>query len=477
MNLFRAAHLRGRRLAIGAGALLLAGCASVDFEESVRQTNQDAAGFTQGRLALAGTPAQREVMAREADALLAQPLGQDEAVRLALLNSPALQALLANNWSEAATAAQGARIANPVFTFERMRSPDEVEFGRMLAFGLLDLITLPHRYGVARRQIAQAQLRLTTEVVDQVTRIRQTWVNAVAAQQKQSYAEQVYEAADAGAELAQRLQAVGNITRLQRARHQAFYADAATQLAGARHAALAAREALVRQLGLTDAQAARLQLPGQLPPLPAAPRTAGQVAQATTEQRLDVRQARLGFDAAAKAQGLTAVTSLTDIELGVRRDQTFDKAEGHTERARGYEIEVRLPLFDWGGMQRDSMNARTLAAANALEATLRAAGSELRESYSAYRTGYDIARHYRDEVLPLSKAISEENTLRYNGMLIGVFELLADSREQIGAVVNAINAQQQFWLADAALQAAVLGKPTAVAVGLAAAPGAAEAGH
>ena len=52
--------------------------------------------------------------------------------------------------------------------------------------------------------------------------------------------------------------------------------------------------------------------------------------------------------------------------------------------------------------------------------------------------------------------------LRYNGMLIGVFELLADSRDQIASVSAAINAQQQFWLADAALQATIVGKPMTV---------------
>jgi outer membrane protein TolC len=62
-----------------------------------------------------------------------------------------------------------------------------------------------------------------------------------------------------------------------------------------------------------------------------------------------------------------------------------------------------------------------LAAANQLEATVRSAGSNLRESYSAYRTAYDVARHHRDEVVPLRKVISEENQLRYNGMLISVF--------------------------------------------------------
>jgi outer membrane protein TolC len=117
------------------------------------------------------------------------------------------------------------------------------------------------------------------------------------------------------------------------------------------------------------------------------------------------------------------------------------------------------------------MNARTLAAAYRLEATTRAAGSNLRQSYSAYRTTYDIARHYRDEVVPLRKIISEENLLRYNGMLIGVFELLADSRDQINSVIAAIDTERQFWLADAALQAAMIGRPVNTSISVTAASG------
>jgi hypothetical protein len=51
-----------------------------------------------------------------------------------------------------------------------------------------------------------------------------------------------------------------------------------------------------------------------------------------------------------------------------------------------------------------------------------------------------VSRHYRDEVVPLRQTISEENLLRYNGMLIGVFELLADTRDQVNTVRAAIAA-------------------------------------
>jgi outer membrane protein TolC len=95
------------------------------------------------------------------------------------------------------------------------------------------------------------------------------------------------------------------------------------------------------------------------------------------------------------------------------------------------------------------------------------AQSHLRESYLGYRTSYDLARHYRDEIVPLRKTIADENLLRYNGMLISVFELLADAREQVSSVRQAIGAQRDFWLADAMLRSTLIGRPVeGVALGV-----------
>jgi outer membrane protein TolC len=180
------------------------------------------------------------------------------------------------------------------------------------------------------------------------------------------------------------------------------------------------------------------------------------------QQRLDVQLARLQLEGAGKSQGLALLNSLVDVEVGGRYDTIFDNDTGTKSHARGFELEIRLPIFDWGTAQRANMDAQSLAAANRYEAVARSASSQLRESYSAYRTAYDLARHYRDEIVPLRKTMSEENQLRYNGMLIGVFELLADARDQVASVVAAINAQQQFWLADAGLSSTLIGRPQAM---------------
>ena len=442
-----------------AATVLLAGCASIDIDQAVKDTHAATGGIATGRLELDRTPAQGAARQQLTRQLLAQPLTMEGSVQLALANSPALQSLIAQSWSDMTAADQQGRIANPVFSFERTRMGGELELGRLLSFGLLDLLTLPQRRAVADNRIAQAKAQLAAGVVEQVSAVRQAWVQAVAAKQKLSYAAQVKDAAEASAELARRMQQVGNFSKLQRARQHAFYADAAAQLALSQHAATAAREALVRQLGLDDAQAAQLQLPDRLPDMPQAPRAPADISAAAMQQRLDVRLARLQLEGAGKAQGLELANALFDTELGVRHDTVFD----HGERAnrRGFELSIRLPLFDGGAAARAAMNAQTLAAAARYDTAVRGATSHLRESYSAYRTAYDVARHYRDEIVPLRKTMADENVLRYNGMLIGVFELLADTREQIASVISAIDAQQQFWLADAGLAASLVGKPIA----------------
>ena len=449
--------------------VLLAGCAAPDIDRAVQDTNRAAPEFTGGRLQLNRTAQERQAGADLATQLLAQPLTMDDAVRVALASSPAVQAAIAQRWNDMAAAAQSGRIANPVFTFGRLRDAGGLELDRLLSFGLLDLLTLPRRQAIAANVQAQARTQLALDIVAQVSTVRAAWVRAVGAQQRAVYARQAKQSAGAGAELARRMQQVGNFSKLQRAREQAFSADAATRVAAAEQAAGAAREELLRVLGLTDAQSAALKLPERLPDLPKEPLAPAAMTTAALAQRLDVQLARRQLEVAGQAQGLQLLGTLLDVEVGGQHNTVFG-SDGTRDTQNGYELGVRVPLFDWGGAQRAAMNAQTLAAANRYDSVVRAAASHVRQSYGAYRTAWDIAKHYRDEVVPLRKAISDENMLRYNGMLIGVFELLADARDQVATVSAAIDAQQQFWLAHAALASSAIGQPLVADVGVTPAP-------
>jgi outer membrane protein TolC len=227
----------------------------------------------------------------------------------------------------------------------------------------------------------------------------------------------------------------------------------------AKQAQVSRKEALVRLLGLDASQAGQLQLPERLPELPELALSAQDMASAAGRQRWDIQMAKAELEMAARAQGLTDITSWLDVELTVISGKVTGN-DAVTQR-RGAEIGVKLPVFDSGDMQRAQMNALTLSAANRLQATARDAASSVRENYAAYLAAYDIARQYRDDVLPLQQRIADENILRYNAMQISVFDLLADAASHNAAVMSAIEAQQQFWLSEAALQATLVGRPLA----------------
>jgi outer membrane protein TolC len=397
-----------------------------------------------------------------AERLLHSELGQVEAVQLMLVQSAAMQAMVAQNMADTALATQEGRLINPTMTWESVTSGGEKELLQSLSFGLLDLLTYPQRKAVSDQRVVQRRIELASDVVEKITAVKVAWVKAVAAQESERYAQQVHEAAQIGAELANRMQAVGNINRLTQSKHQSFYLHASNQWLMAKQTAASRREALVQALGLDRAQAQRLRLPERLPDIPSSPLNESDIASLAQEQRLDIQLAKAVLQTAAKVQGLNQITSLTDVELSFKRGSINDQTSNSSQSRQGYEVGVRLPIFDTGDLKREAMNSQTLAAANRLQATLDIAQSQWAESFGAYAAAYAISRQYKQDILPLQQRMADENLLRYNGMLLSVFDLLADARDQANTVINAIQAQEQFWLAEANLKSTLMGRPSAM---------------
>ena len=459
-------------------ATVLTGCASVAIDENFAEVERFAREQTGSEVRWLRSDPEREAMRTEVDRLLAQPLAIDDAVRIALGYSPAFQSLLAEAAVASADATGSARIGNPVFTFERLfrsgAEGRELDIGRSLGISLFDLLFLPARLEQAEFRQQQTRLQSSIALLSTVTEVRQAWVDAVAARQVARYREEVATAAGTAAELARRMQATGNFSRLQRAREQALAAEETANLIRARQNATAAREALIQRLGLTPSQAQALRLPDQLPALPEAPIDEATAGAALLDNRLDVRIARTDLERTAKSLGLTQVTSVVNglHVAGVRNSETGESSQ------RGFEVELPLPLFDFGDAARASSEARYLSAFNRTLEVANNASSQVRVAYEGYRSAYDLARHYRSEVVPLRQNITEESVLQYNGMLIGVFELLAAARAQSASVVQAIEAERDFWRAEAALKASLLGQPIApISLQSGASPAEAGGGH
>ncbi len=441
-----------------AGALYIAGCASLSSDGgfSKVQAIVNERGGQHARWVR--TDAERDAVNAMVHELLSRPLSIEDAVRIAVVNNRGLQARFAELGIAETELVEASWPRNPGFAFSRIQGGGDTEIERSIAFEIVSLLTIPLRTRLERDRLAATQFAVAADIVEVVAEARRAYVRAIAARQTLAYTEDVRTAADASAELARRMLDAGNFSKLDQAREQIFYVDALARVTLARQAATSEREALIRVLGLSRSAARDLTLPERLPDLPADVSDSGDIEAHALEQRLDVQAARKDVESLAASLGLTRTTRFVNVlEIGYR-----SKSETGMPRKNGYEIRIELPLFDWTGAKVARAEYRYMQGFERAVETAMNAQSEIREAYARYRAAYDLARHYRDEVVPLRKRIAEESLLRYNGMLISVFELLADARERIVTVNVAIEALRDFWLAQTDLQIAMTGTSPAL---------------
>ncbi|RZJ19897.1 MAG: TolC family protein, partial [Haliea sp.] len=349
-----------RLAATAAAAVLLAGCASFSTDGGFDRVAELTKERT-GQAPAYQRSAQDSDNARtRVDELLKQPLTAETAVEVAFLNNRGLQANLNSLGIAESDLVRAGRLANPVFSFGRMREGHGVvEIERSVMFNVLGLITMPLARQVEQRRFEQAQVQAASEAVAVGTEARRSFYGAVAAQELVKYLQQVKEAADTSNELAKRMVQAGNFNKLAQMREQAFYADATSELARAQHQAIAERERLARALGVWGRQLS-FKLPERLPDLPKGPVEPKNAEQTAMEKRLDVLAARRNTESTARSLGLTRTTGFINVlELGYT-----NKSVSGEPRANGYEVELELPLFDFGSTRLARAESTYMQAVN-----------------------------------------------------------------------------------------------------------------
>jgi outer membrane protein TolC len=462
-----------------AAALSLSACASFSPDGGMdvvtgiagREMNKDVAAIrNEGDATAARSAVER---------LLKRPLNADAAVQIALLNNRGLQAAYNELGIAEARMVAASLPPSPTASISRIASVESVETEIRLVGEILSLVMLPARAEAAANRFRQAQLRAAEETMRVAQEARRAFYRAVASEQLAGYLAQAKSAAETAATLAARLGESGALNKLDQARQQTFYAETTAQLASARQRASGDRERLVRAMGLWGRDLA-FKLPSVLPALPSQPLVLPAIEREALRRRIDIQIAKLETKTLVKTLGLTQATRFIDVFdlTGIAKNT---KTGGGTERERGIEAELRVPLFDFGESRVRLAEQTYMQAVNRLAQTAVNARSQARDAYRSYRASYDIASHYQREILPLRKIISDEMLLRYNAMQIDVFSLLTEARQRIAANSAAIEAQCNFWLASTGLSVAIVGGMAgaggAPAPGIAMAPSGEAAGH
>ncbi|WP_417702522.1 TolC family protein [Pseudophaeobacter sp.] len=454
-----------------AGPVVLAACSTVvpdkytneavGFQTIANQTS-NAIGK---RTAFIRTQAQNEALTHEVrDLVLGKTISAETAVQAALLNNKGLQAAYFRAGLSAAEVWQQMTPENPVVSIGLLGiGAPELGLYRALestiALNLLDTKTRKQRMAVAEAQYQQAQLTAVQETLAVAGETRQAWINAVAAFERLSYWRRASEAAGAGAELASQLGRTGALNKAGQAREFAFQAELAGQVARARLEASLAKEELTRLMGLWGGDA-QYYVPDALPTLPRSLSRVASIEAAALKNRVDLKVAKIGLEAQARAFGLTDQTRLvTDLELiaGFESEREREDGATTTDTRPQLELEFAIPIFDRGKARLRKAELSYMLAANQLAERAVNVRSEARSAELAYHASYEIARHYRDVVLPLRRTIEEEGLLSYNGMITDTFELLTDLRDKLSSALEAANAKRDFWLAQANVNAAIYG--------------------
>ncbi|MBP2487437.1 outer membrane protein TolC [Rhizobium leguminosarum] len=412
------------------------------------------------------TQNQARSAAAQVKGLLARtkPLDVETAVQIALLNNKGLQAAYADLGDSAADAWQSTMFINPTVSIGTtgMGTPELGAFKTiegMITTNILALATRNRDVAIADTRFRQAQLIAAVKTLQVAADTRRAWIGAVASWENVGQLQHAQAAADAASELAEKLGETGAMAKGAQARGHVFVAELAGETAKARLAARLAKEELTRLMGLWGSDL-DYRVPNSLPPLPKSVVRRDTIEAEALRNRIDLQIAKLDLEATARSYGLTEATRyVSDLEIltGFETEREIEDDETKTRTTAQVELEFAIPIFDTGKARMRKSELAYMRAANLLAEKAVNVRSEARSAYEAYRSNYDIARLYRNIVVPLRTKVEEESLLTYNGMISNTFELLTDTRDKINSTLLSVNAKRDFWLAEADLAPAIYG--------------------
>lgn len=388
---------------------------------------------------------------------LARPIGPEEAVQIAVLNSPDLQAAFEGLGVARARLLGASLLPNPNVEarvgFIEGADPD---LGFAATENLSRLILLPMRRGVANAELGAARFRAAGAALALAYDVRAAFYEYQAAEQVLALTRTVLEATAASYDLAERLHEAGNNTDLDFASERVFHEEARFAVADAEVAAVQRREALSRLMGLSGRDT-EWRSAGALPEPPERDPDLAALERRAIERSLELRELEQRYLANARRANLAQADALLpDLRAGVSAER----------EELGWEVGpvvgVEIPLFDQGqgpvGVAKAEMRRvehEYTAHAIRVRSAVRAAQAEL-------VTAGRRARYYREVLLPLRKQIVGETQKQYNAMQVGAFQLIAAREAEVKTERDYVAALRGYWQARAAVDqilAGRLGKP------------------
>lgn len=437
-------------------ALLLGGCGVIPIDASFGSVQETAVDRVGTETAWPLTADAKAVIRDRVSTLLEEPIDQERAVAIALLNNRRLRAEYARLGLAQADFVEAGLLENPSLIVgvgfpDRPPSKTNLDFG--LTLNLLRVLLMPARKEIAGLRLDAVTLEVADHVVDTAAQTRAVFLDLQAAEHTGDMLREIAAAAEASAEFARRLHAAGNLSDLALANQESLAEQARLEYARGLVEIADQRERFNVQLGLWGEQT-EWSIVDRLAELPESEPDLSELESLAVRQRLDLTAAALNVEAVAKAAGLQRDWRyLLTAEVG-----GFASRDTDGQWVYGPEIAVELPLFNQRQSEIAALDAELLGAESRLEALaieIRSDVRRLRDRLYAMR--YEV-EHYRDTILPLRERITRLTQEQYNFMLVDTFDLLAAKREEIDAYRAYLDDLRAYWATRAELERAVGGR-------------------
>lgn len=387
--------------------------------------------------------------------LLKKELSAGDAVQVALLNNPNIQALYEDlNIAQAELVGAGL-LSNPVFDLEsRFHKGGGVGLEVGIVQNFIDILYIPLRKKLAKASFEKVKLSVAGEIIDLTREVRSSFYRYQALEQQLALEKKIVSATDASYSIAKKLRTAGNITELSLSREKAFFEEAKISQRTIEVDVLKARERLNTLIGLwgknIDWKAEKkLQDP---------PKNEVEIhglLKTALQNSIELGVSRQEIEGLGTSLDLSIPFGIfPESEIGISGERESESGEW----GFGPSFVIPLPIFNQGQPLKAAAKARLIKAIENYKATAIALRSQLRTSYASLLADKEKALYYKKIILPLNEKLVSESLLQYNAMQIGAFELLDSKREEISAARNYIDSLNNYWSSRTDLETILAGR-------------------
>lgn len=387
--------------------------------------------------------------------MLEAELSFDQAVQIALLNNPELQVVFENLGIAQAELVQSGLLKNTVFDAEIHFQGGGIGAGTNLNLvqDFINLLQLPLRKKIAADIFDGVKLEVTQTVLNLTSEVKMAYFSLQAAQKIYNLRKTVLEGLDAAAEISRRQHQAGNITDLQYALDRSLSAQANLELTQAKTEVLDWREKLNLLMGLWGENSSKWEISSKLPALPNPEITLSELENLAVTNRFDLAQAKKYIESEAKKLDLTETYKyIPEFSLGVDLE-----GESGGKVIVGPNFSLPLPIFDQGDARVASAEGLLRQAQKKYLVLAIKIRQEVRSSRNQMVAARSRAEYAKKVLIPINHEILQQTQLEYNGMLVGVFNLLSAKKDEIEGGKIYIDSLRDYWLARTELEKAVGG--------------------